>query len=409
MSGQPGTVGIARGGRVPKHFLRGVEKLASIFTVSAYLAAVGGMLLATARIRVSPRKLARVVGHRMVAPFRQPVNAKAAPRQPTMTDEPSGGPASPARPRITRIRQRDERARLLSLLACPTCKGSLTRQAETFCCASGGHQFAIVRGIPRFVDSDAYVDSFSFEWNAHKTTQLDTFRKDDSSEEIFREKTGFGPDDLHGKVVLDAGIGAGRFTDIMARWGASVIGIDLSFAVEAAHENFLHLENVLIAQADIAQLPFRPETFDVIVAIGVLHHTPDPRKYFHALVPYLRHGGTMAIWVYPAEGDFVTRKQWIPFTSRIPDRMFHEWCRWFVPLAHRRPNNLLIECINRVFPFSRQGLGLENDILDTFDGYSPRFHGIHTPSEVESWFREAGLVAIHNPGPWNTSMRGIRP
>ena len=89
--------------------------------------------------------------------------------------------------------------------------------------------------------------------------------------------------------------------------------------------------------------------------------------------------------------------------------MFYEWCRWFVPMALRHPNNVLIRFISRVFPFSRQGLGVENDILDTFDGYSPRFHGIHTPAEVERWFRDVGLVDVRNPGPWNTSMRGVRP
>lgn len=298
---------------------------------------------------------------------------------------------------------------LYSVLVCPTCKSSLTRNGGALFCSKDGRRFPILRGIPRFVESDEYVDSFSFEWNIHKTTQLDTFRNDDSSEDMFRKKTGFRPQDLQDKLVLDAGIGSGRFTDVMVRWGANVVGIDLSYAVEAAHENFQDLDNVLVAQADIGNLPFKPETFDAIVSIGVLHHTPDTKKYFQKLVPYLRHGGTIAIWVYPAEGDYVTRKQWIPFTSRIPDRMFYEWCRWFVPFTHKWPNSLPIQFIYSVFPFSCQGLGLENDVLDTFDAYSPRFHGIHTPEEVEAWFREAGLVEIHNPGPWNTSIRGIRP
>jgi len=298
---------------------------------------------------------------------------------------------------------------LYSVLACPTCKSSLTRRGEALLCSKDGRRFPILRGIPRFVESDAYVDSFSFEWNTHKTTQLDIFRNDGSSEDTFRKKTGFNPEDLKGKLVLDAGIGAGRFTDVMARWGANVVGIDLSYAVEAAQENFRHLDNVLVAQADIGDLPFKPETFDAIVSIGVLHHTPDTREYFHRLVPYLRHGGAIAIWVYPAEGDFVTRRQWIPFTSRIPNRMFYEWCRWFVPFTHKWPNSPRVQFIYRAFPFSNQGLGLENDILDTFDAYSPRFHGIHTPEEVEEWFREAGLVDIRKPGPWDTSMRGIWP
>src|SRR4029450_2307489 len=139
---------------------------------------------------------------------------------------------------------------LSSVLACPTCQVSLTRRGETLACPIGSHEFPIIRGIPRFVESDEYVGSFSFEWNTHKTTQLDTFRKDGSSEDIFRKKTGFKPEDPKGQLVLYAGIGAGRFTDVMARWGANVIGIDLSYAVEAAKENFRHLDNVLVAQAD---------------------------------------------------------------------------------------------------------------------------------------------------------------
>ncbi|MGH7298507.1 MAG: methyltransferase domain-containing protein, partial [Polyangiaceae bacterium] len=140
---------------------------------------------------------------------------------------------------------------LWSVLACPECQGTLERGGESLRCPRG-HAFPIVRGIPRFVATDAYVDSFSFEWNTHKTTQLDSHRGDTSSEEIFRQKTGLTPADLRGKLVLDAGVGSGRFSEIMARWGARVVGIDLSYAVEAAQENFRALPNVLIAQADIA-------------------------------------------------------------------------------------------------------------------------------------------------------------
>jgi SAM-dependent methyltransferase/uncharacterized protein YbaR (Trm112 family) len=297
--------------------------------------------------------------------------------------------------------------KFLDLFACPDCKRGFVMDGERLRCRAG-HAFPIVRGVPRFVGSDGYVDSFSFEWNAHQTTQLDTFRRDRSSEDMFRRKTGLGPEDVRGKLVLDAGIGAGRFADIMSRWGAFVVGIDLSFAVEAAYANFRDRPNVVVAQADIARLPFADETFDIIVSIGVLHHTPDTKRHFEMLVPYLKHGGRIAIWVYPAEAQYRTRKYWIPFTSRIPRHMFYAWCRWFVGLAHRNPENIVVRVLDELFPISRQGLGLENDILDTFDAYSPRFHGTHTPTEVEAWFRQAGLVDIRNPG-WDTSMTGVRP
>lgn len=294
------------------------------------------------------------------------------------------------------------------LFICPKCKGQLRQEGTDSLVCSNGHRHPIVRGIPRFVPSDSYVDSFSFEWNTHNTTQLDSRRGDSSSEEMFIQKTGLSPDQVRGKLVLDAGVGAGRFCDILARWGAKVVGVDLSLAVEASHKNFKDNPDVVIAQADIGSLPFRPETFDFIVSIGVLHHTPDTRKHFEALVPLLKKNGSICIWVYPKEQSYVTRSKWIPFTSRIPDWMYYEWCRWFVPLVTRNMNTSLARWIYQVFPFSNQGLGLENDILDTFDGYSPTYHGVHSPQEVEEWFRSAGLVDVCQPSGWETSVRGVR-
>jgi SAM-dependent methyltransferase len=299
---------------------------------------------------------------------------------------------------------------LLEELVDPKDRQPLRRETDAFVNSTDAtRRYPVLRGIPRFVETDNYVSSFSFEWNTHKTTQLDVYRGDRSSEDQFIQKTGFSPDFLRGKLVLDAGVGAGRYADVASRWGADLVGIDLSFAVEAAHNNFQDRRNVVVMQADIARLPFAPGTFDVIFSIGVLHHTPDTRRYFRSLVPLLKPGGTIAIWVYPNEGDYLTRAQWIPFTSRIPSKMFYEWCRWFVPLAQRLPRNRVVGLLRRTFPFSHQGLGLENDVLDTFDGYSPVFHWLHSPEEVRGWFSEEGLQEICEPSGWHTCVRGTKP
>lgn len=299
-------------------------------------------------------------------------------------------------------------ARIAVALVDPTTGEPLVRRADAYATPSG-RRHPIVHDIPRFVPSDAYVRSFSFEWNTHDRTQLDCFRDDAPSEREFAAKTGMTPGDLAGRLVLDAGVGAGRYADVASRWGADVVGIDLSFAVEAAHRILGDRPNVWIAQADIGALPFAPGTFDAIFSIGVLHHTPDTRAYFNRLVPLLKPGGTIAIWVYPAEGDYLTRRRWIPFTNKIPPRMFYRWCRWFVPWAQRRLHYPWVGALRRVFPFPSHGLGVEYDILDTFDGYSPTFHGVHSVTEVESWFRAAGLEEVHAPSEWTTCMRGRRP
>jgi len=295
----------------------------------------------------------------------------------------------------------------VSVFRCPRTGEPLARRGEALVTPSGT-RWPIVRGIPRFVSSDHYVDSFSFEWNTHDRTQLDSHTGSTSSEETFAVKTGLRPEDVRGRLVLDAGVGAGRFTDVLLRWGARVVGIDLSYAVEAAHRNFAGRPDAVVAQADIGRPPFAPGTFDLICSIGVLHHTPDTRRHFERLVPLLRPGGSIHVWVYPAQGDYLVRSHWIPFTSRIPDRWFHAWCRVFVPWAQAHGDHPLARYLARVFPVSDQGLGLENDVLDTFDGYSPRYHWVHEPDEVASWFREAGLVEVASL-PWDTAVRGTMP
>ncbi|MGB8839763.1 MAG: methyltransferase domain-containing protein [Aliidongia sp.] len=295
---------------------------------------------------------------------------------------------------------------LVDILACPETGAPLAWRGDRLVAASGT-SYPVVRGIPRFVPSDDYVGSFSFEWNTHNRTQLDSFTGSGSSEAMFTAKTGLGPEDVRDKLVLDAGIGAGRFSDVLSRWGAKVIGVDLSYAVEAAQTNFRDRPNVLVVQADIGKLPIADETVDIIISIGVLHHTPSTERYFKALVPKLKRGGRISVWVYPDSGEYAVRNNWIPFTSRLPSQAFYEWCRWIVPRIYADPNRRWVQLLRRLFPFSDQGLGLENDILDTFDAYSPVFHGIHSPEAVARWFVEAGLADIEILGV-PSSVTGVK-
>lgn len=293
-------------------------------------------------------------------------------------------------------------------LACPATGQPLSRDGDRLVTPDGAHAYPVVREIPRFVAGDFYTRSFSFEWNVHNTTQLDTHRTDGWSEENLHEKTGLTPEQVRGKLVLDAGVGAGRYSEVLARWGATVVGADLSFAVEAANGHFAENPNVMLCQADIGALPFRPGTFDTIISIGVLHHTPDTQRFFAGLPRLLKPGGEIAIWVYPNSPDYVTRKQWVPFVHRVPRQWYYSWCKVFVPWATARVNTRLGRWVYRVFPFSHQGRGVENDILDTFDGYSPRYHGVHSAAEVKGWFRDAGLSDVHDYPAWPTAVRGRR-
>jgi 2-polyprenyl-3-methyl-5-hydroxy-6-metoxy-1,4-benzoquinol methylase/uncharacterized protein YbaR (Trm112 family) len=291
----------------------------------------------------------------------------------------------------------------VALVRCPECRSRLDVQGDgehvgeilqgQLGCANG-HSFPVIGGIPRFVGSEQYAENFGFEWNVHRKTQLDT-ATDRESEESFRLKTGFQPEDLAGKVVLDVGCGMGRFSDVASRWGATVVGVDLSTAVNAAYENLGARENVHIAQADVFHLPFDGPTFDFIFSIGVLHHTPNTKDAFDRLPQLLKPGGKIAIWVYSSYNVATYRASDVlrRVTTRMPKRLLYSLSHVAVPLHHARRVPGLRFVPKMLVPVSGHPIA-EWRILDTYDWYSPRYQWKHTYEEVFDWFEDHGLVNL---------------
>ena len=175
---------------------------------------------------------------------------------------------------------------VMAILRCLSCKGTLLQGETGLTCAVCQRHYPVVKGMVRFVDAQHYAGSFGFQWLTFRDTQLDT---DGSrrSESDFRRRTGFTPEELAGKLVLDVGCGMGRFAEVATRWGAYVVGIDLSRAGEAATEN-LRDRGAVFFQADVFHLPFAPESFDYIYSLGVLHHTPNCEQAFKVLPGLLK-------------------------------------------------------------------------------------------------------------------------
>ncbi len=286
---------------------------------------------------------------------------------------------------------------LSGILACVRCGAPLPPEASWELtgtrCANCGTEVPVVRGIPRFVSSDAYAASFGFEWNRHWGTQLDNSMSRES-EETFRAKTGLCPEDVAGRLVLDVGCGMGRFADVVSRWGGKVVGIDLSLAVEAAFANLGGRENVRILQADLFHLPFRPDTFDIVYSLGVLHHTPDCEKAFRQLVPFVCPGGRLCVWVYGKMGPWERfARLYRRVTVRMPKRLLHALCHLAIPWYYVCRLPLIGPLLWVLFPIS-QHPNPRWRVLDTFDWYSPQYQSLHTFPEVYRWFQSEGLTGI---------------
>ncbi|MBM4144864.1 MAG: methyltransferase domain-containing protein [Nitrospira sp.] len=292
---------------------------------------------------------------------------------------------------------------LIEMLVCPGC-GSALELKEQFSegsdikegilsCRGCSSIFPIRNFIPRFVETDKYVDTFSFEWNKFHDVQMDILNNTDASENTFGWKTGWKPEDIRGRLILDAGVGAGRFADVASRWDGEVIGVDLSYAVDVAFKNIGKRKNVHIIHADIFHLPFKKEYFDHAYSIGVLHHTPDTEKAFKAVVPYLKKSGEFAVFIYAHGHYHYFSDIWRKITTKLPIKCMYYLSSVAMPLyyIHKIPffgkaAQFLLPTAN--WPKRRWRW------LDTFDWYTPKYQWKHTWPEVFKWFRDEGFSGI---------------
>lgn len=173
-------------------------------------------------------------------------------------------------------------------------EGSVTRDGDELV-SSSGERFPIVRGIPRFVPSENYASAFGDQWNRFPKTQLDSYTGLTLSESRLARCMQGHLTDVAGKRVLEAGSGAGRFTEILLKHGAILDSFDYSSAVEANAANNGGSDKLTLVQADIRKIPFAKESYDYVVCLGVLQHTPDPDESIRSLWSMVKPGGCLVI------------------------------------------------------------------------------------------------------------------
>ncbi|XJZ26920.1 class I SAM-dependent methyltransferase [Bacillota bacterium Lsc_1132] len=96
-----------------------------------------------------------------------------------------------------------------------------------------------------------------------------------------------------GECALDLGCGTGIYSIWLARMGLKVTGIDTSLnMLEIAKEKSAAASlDIDFIQADIHQLPFADETFDLIVGNIVLEFVDEPQQVMKEVFRVLKKGG----------------------------------------------------------------------------------------------------------------------
>ena len=324
----------------------------------------------------------------------------------------------------------------LDLLVCPATGQKLhlsapqpdSGQEESLVTGRSGCRYPVKQGIPRFVPSANYADSFGYQWNKYAKIQLDSFNGTSFSRERFYSITGWKPEQLKGRRVLDVGCGAGRFAEVALAAGAEVTAMDLSQAVEACRSNLGNSPHLKVVQASIYEMPFRPGSFDFVYSIGVIQHTPDPQKSVEEICKMVKPGGQIGLWIYERDwksylGTVGFKYLFRPLTAKMSRRQVEKFSNalesicWPVNRIARHCG-LSGKIVMRLLPVASAYLQevplSDRDFrewvrLDTFDMYSPAHDHPQKFSAVAAWLVKGGFVDIRRQSHGGISISARRP
>ncbi len=236
--------------------------------------------------------------------------------------------------------------------------------------------------------------------------------------------------------VLEVGPGSGFNTRFIARHcRGEVFALDISEAAHTTFENTRSLANCSVVQADLMAAPFPDAFFDLIIADGVLHHTPDTKAAVEALYRKVRPGGQFFFYVYRQMGAarrFTDGHIRDTFTGLAPEQCYEacealtelgrELSRLNATITLTKPIDVLgipagvhdvqrLLYYNFVKCFWNEAFDYETNNMVNFDWYHPHDAWQHTHAEVEGWIEELGAVEyrFNDANPNGISVLVTRP
>lgn len=302
-------------------------------------------------------------------------------------------------------------------LQCPEHGEPLVASSQDALACSQGHEYAVRLGIPRLVASESnYADAFGAQWKHFRQTQLDSYSGITISTDRLHRCLG---SDLVARMrdgepmqVLEAGCGAGRFTEVLLGLSSTVLtSSDLSAAVEPNQENFPQDERHRVIQCDINAFPFAPMQYDVVVCVGVVQHTEDPEQTIARLYEQVKPGGYLVIDHYThmwSRYTKVTANLLRPILKRLPAptgmAITEKITRLFFPLhraaRHSRLAQILLSRISplatyyHTIPELNDQQQFEWALLDTHDGLTDYYKRLRTGPQLRRTLEALGAQNI---------------
>jgi len=100
--------------------------------------------------------------------------------------------------------------------------------------------------------------------------------------------------ELKDKTLLDAGGGGGHFSQTADNFGANVVSLDVGLNLLKQVKNRCNSARVM---GSVLEVPFKRNSFDVVLCTDVIEHTPDPLYAVEELSSVIKKGGLLVVTV----------------------------------------------------------------------------------------------------------------
>ena len=195
---------------------------------------------------------------------------------------------------------------LLEKLVCPNCGNELRYDESTYSlvCSVFGCTYAIKKNVPIMIsekEGESPKDPHSFDY-------LDHYKKDAEQFDYFEEQSGatkhsekrlreYILSQIPATVtsILDVGSGSAWVAKQFRNSNIFLCSLDATIInTSKALEKYPSAKHAAVV-ADAFALPFKPASFDCVIAAEIIEHVPDPKVFLNSLLKVIKPGGTLII------------------------------------------------------------------------------------------------------------------
>jgi len=209
----------------------------------------------------------------------------------------------------------------LELLVCPRCGNGLLATANELGCSTCQSSYAVSEeGIPLLFwptesalpqgDVTEVVKAF------YEQNPFPNYDDLDSRESLARKASRgvfarlLTEQIPANSVVLEVGCGTGQLSNFLGmRWDRKMYGADIclnSLRLAKGFRDRYSIRNTTFVQMNLFRPVFAPESFDIVISNGVLHHTADTYAAFRSISRLVKPGGYILIGLYNVIGRLPT-------------------------------------------------------------------------------------------------------